>query len=223
MDSLFAQAITAWQTFYFTLATVAATLMGLVFVAVSLHLREFTDKARPELQTLAYKTFTSFVNLLLYALFFLVPHATPLLLALTVGATALIALGTLGRRTPAFGRQVLQTWGRHFFFWRFLVPGTCHVLVAAVALTLYWGATTYLFGMVAALLVLLIVTARNAWDLLVQVGQEARTHPSRDEDDPQLRRLEQQLRDVTRRQRQITRQQEEAGRDLFPPGPRRRG
>ena len=94
-----------------------------------------------------------------------------------------------------------------------------------MAVLLYFEQLAVLPLLVPLLLLLLGSHVLNAWDLLVQVGQETRTDQAdRLTDHPQLRRLEQQLREVTRRQRQITRQQEDvAAHGGPPPSPRRRG
>src|SRR6476619_6942395 len=99
MPTTFDQLIAEWQTFYFALGTAAAALTGLLFVAVSLHLDQFSGEGSPKLRAIAFKTLVGFVNLLFLSLYFLVPHATPLGLALSLILTSLIAGAILGRQT----------------------------------------------------------------------------------------------------------------------------
>src|SRR4051794_7023448 len=107
MPTTFDQLIAEWQTFYFALGTAAATLTGLLFVAVSLHLEQFADKEHPELRTFAFRTLVGFVNLLFLSLYFLVPHPTPLGLAVSLIATSLIA-GVILWRQNTFQGRLLQ-------------------------------------------------------------------------------------------------------------------
>jgi hypothetical protein len=225
MDPSFSQAVAEWQTFYFALGTAAATLTGLLFVAVSLHLEQVVGKEHPEIRAVAYKTLVGFVNLLFISLYFLMPRVTPLALAGALLVTTLVAATILGRQTPLAVHLIQRTWGWRRFFWRFVLPEICQAGIVVVAILLYVGQTAALPWLVPLLLLLLGSQVLNAWDLLVQVGQEKREDQAdRLNEHPQLRRLEQQLREVTRRQRQITRQQEDAAaHGSTPPPPRRRG
>lgn len=226
MDPNFSQTVAEWQTFYFALGTAAATLTGLLFVAVSLHLDQFSGEGSPKLRAFAFKTLVGFVNLLFLSLYFLVPHPTPLGLALSLILTSLIAGVMLGRQT-SFRVLWIRKLGGWRFFWRFLMPELGQAGIVVVAVLLYFDQTSMLPLLVPLMLLLLGTNVLNAWDLLVQVGQEKRVDAAEQQNEhPQFRRLEQQLREVTRRQRQITRQQEEtaarsAGAPPLPP--RRRG
>ncbi len=225
MEPTFSQIVAEWQTFYFALGTAAATLTGLLFVAVSLHLEQFADTEHPKLRAIAFKTLVGFVNLLFLSLYFLVPHPTPFGLALALIVTSLIAGVILGRQIPLQVRVIRRSLGWWRFFWRFLMPELGQAGIVVVAVLLYFEQTTTLLLLVPLMLLLLGSNVLNAWDLLVQVGQEKREDQAEQQTEhPQLRRLEQQLREITRRQRQITRQQEEtATRSGAPPVPRRRG
>ncbi len=225
MDPTFSQAVAEWQTFYFALSTAAATLTGLLFVAVSLHLEQLAGPEHPELRAVAYKTLVGFVNLLFVSLYFLMPRPAPVALAGALILTTLIAALLLGRHTPLEIRLIQRTWGWRRFFWRFVLPEICQAGIVIVAILLYVGQTAALPWLVPLLILLLGSQVLNAWDLLVQVGQEKREDQAdRLNEHPHVRRLEQQLREVTRRQRQITRQQEDAAaHGSTPPPPRRRG
>jgi hypothetical protein len=223
MPTAFAQAVAEWQTFYFALGTAAATLTGLLFVAVSLHLDQFAGKDHPELQRVAYKTLVGFVNLLFISLYFLVPHPTPLLLAVALVLTSIVAGALLGRQVPLDRHEIERNWGRRRLLWRFVLPELAQGAITVVAILLYFREEAMLPLLVLPLNLLLGTNVLNAWELLVQVGQEKREEQAERDEHPQFRRLEQQLREVTRRQRQITRQQEDAATHGGSPPPRRRG
>jgi hypothetical protein len=221
MDDAFSALLVRWQTFYFTLAGVAATLTGLLFVAVALHLDRIIGKDRPELRLLAAQTFANFVFLVLIALFSLIPFPHSWGLGLVLVLAALLGGAGLVGIAPDGWQAARRVWRRRYVFWRLMLPGVGYFFVAIVGLALFAGNGDAFNTLAAPLLLLLGTCARNAWDLLLRVVEE--TPPPAGDREPQLHRLEQQLREVTRRQRQIPRQQEEAGRAAGIVPPRRRG
>jgi hypothetical protein len=91
VDPAFSQAIQEWKDFYSAVAGVAATLLGLSFVAVQLRPEIFHQREVVDIRDAAISAFLGFVYLLLIGLLFLVPHQN----ATGLGA-ALLALGILG-------------------------------------------------------------------------------------------------------------------------------
>ena len=72
--SSFEDAIAGWHDFYMLTAGAAATLLGLLFVAVSLNLRLFTDPSQPRFRADASVTFSSYLYLVLISLIFVAPN-----------------------------------------------------------------------------------------------------------------------------------------------------
>ncbi len=68
------QALAAWQGFYTHVGSVAATLLGLLFVALSLRLNLFREKQVRDVRDFAFQTFGTFFGLVLIAGLFLIPH-----------------------------------------------------------------------------------------------------------------------------------------------------
>ena len=95
------QHMAAWQPFFITLATVCATLAGLLFVAISLHPANKDEAGKTNLRRLAEHTFADFLLVLFVGLFFSVPGEPPQFYALS---TVLILAA--GIREPA--RRVLE-------------------------------------------------------------------------------------------------------------------
>jgi hypothetical protein len=99
MVSPFDQALATWQGFYTLLGTVAATLLGLLFVAVSLRLNIFHEQQVRDVRDFALLTFGSFFCLILIAGVFLIPHQNrfgvglPLILLGLMGASSFIYVG----------------------------------------------------------------------------------------------------------------------------------
>jgi hypothetical protein len=69
----FEQQIVLWQPFFTTVATVAATLVGLLFVSLSINRDKITAGSNRLLLRIAQRSFSDFIIVLLVALFFLIP------------------------------------------------------------------------------------------------------------------------------------------------------
>ena len=128
----FQTAVSGWHDFYILAGTAAATLVGPLFVGLSLHLRVVI--ASPEVRSLARVTLANF------------------------GAMLFVAL-TLQMRPRDRARLLLR--------FGLSVASYLAITVAGVLLFSSLQAFTWL---VVATFVLLVVSLRNTWDLLVTVG-----------------------------------------------------
>ena len=70
MDT-FAQAIEGWHDFYMMIGAAASTLVGLLFVSLSLNVDVITHEANTDVRELAIQTFTSFLNVIMLAVVFI--------------------------------------------------------------------------------------------------------------------------------------------------------
>ena len=84
----YADALQSWHDFYMTVGAAAATLVGLLFVGLSLHIRMVV--AHHDVRSLARATLTDFFVVLLVALLVLAPAGNSSTLA-----TWLIAIGVV--------------------------------------------------------------------------------------------------------------------------------
>lgn len=163
--------VEAWHEFYLMTGTAAVTLVGLLFVALSIHLDVLLHERRAHLLDLARQTLLTFVVALMLSLMFLVPPTRPFVLALTVAAPSLaglvLAAGGLARemRVTETGLQ------RRGLLRRRLVQILAFALLL-VAATQIAAQTPEAFGTMIAPMCMLLANATNsAWDLLVQVGK----------------------------------------------------
>jgi hypothetical protein len=170
----FAQEIAAWQPFFMTLATVCATLAGLLFVALSLHPGHAHEKSRGNLQRLAQHTFSDFVQVLFIGVFYSVPLGQASFYGL---ATLIIVV--LGLREV--WERFIQTWRgggdephRSHFIRRMglsllgrvlLTVGSLELVFQAADHAELWNQMMYIFS---GALVLLMAGLRNAWFLMLQ-------------------------------------------------------
>ncbi len=128
----FAQEIVSWHDFYIMVGTASATLIGLLFVSLSINVDMITRKENVNLRTLAAQTFSIFITVLMIAIQFLIPSQTPLGLGLP-----LLAIGGLGSYNTI--HQLIKTrhmwpraWGRRIAV-RFGLPITCFMALIIIA------------------------------------------------------------------------------------------
>ncbi|HEY8813870.1 MAG TPA: hypothetical protein VIP57_02020 [Candidatus Dormibacteraeota bacterium] len=162
------------RDFYILAGTGAATLVGLLFVGLSLHLR--TVIAATEVRSLARVTLANFAAVLFVSMFMVITEdrseaalqligsgvvslivATPTLIAAArnEGSTIQMQLGDRARLVLRFGLSCAGYLG----------------IVAGGALLLASFVSAFAGVIVVAIVVLLIVSLRNTWDLLVTVGE----------------------------------------------------
>ena len=162
--------VLGWHDFYVIAGTAAASLVGLLFVGLSLHLRVVVT--RPEVKGLARVTLTGFTVTLVMALFMVIPSGTD---PSSIGWD-LVGLGGVGFLLVA--RNVVSGIGSEFrtlsFRHLLLRFGSSMVSVLGVIAVggLFVGKDyQHGFGSLAGVAIFLLLSSlRNSWDLLVSVG-----------------------------------------------------
>ena len=171
----FAQALSNWQAFYATVATSAATLTGLLFVALSINLEKLkgTDGARR--LRIARRSFGDFLYILMIGLVFLVPNQVPAgfsLALLVLAASRVIGLvrqaikERRGRPRAQSAIQVVREYG---------LPVIASLGLVAVGVAALAGRYEAFAGLVGVIAALLASASWNAWILLVQEGEQTGT------------------------------------------------
>ncbi|MDR0359873.1 MAG: hypothetical protein LBJ87_10500 [bacterium] len=172
----------SWRDFYVISGGAAAALAGLLFVGLSLHLRTVISES--EVRGLARVTLTNFTLILLVALLLVVPESRPGRTGfelLAVGATTLAL--TLPQIVTGVRRR--RTLPLSLVLYRFALSGLTYAgLLAVGTLFLAGDYGNGLGWLVGVVLVLFSISIRNAWDLLVTVGQATTGHDR----DPEQRR-----------------------------------
>jgi len=161
-------ALDHWHEFYVLLGTAGATLLALLFVAVSLGTGFLTaDHAAPT------RAFYSPVVIHFTSVFFvsaisLVPGHRPAFFAALIGATALIgALVSIVVTVQLVSRSWTQYLEDYLAYG--LLPAVAYVALVAAALMIFKEMDYALDVLAAALLLLLIVNIRNVWDLMLSM------------------------------------------------------
>ena len=170
--SAFASAVTRWHDFYVVVGTAGATLVGLLFVSLSLnpHLIAAGERSGP--RVLAAQSFANFVLVLIIALVFLIPDQSPLGLGLPLLGVAVYWLFLTGRRLQNARRSSTSPWGRGGAARHVGVAAFFDVVLIAISVTALLGITSGLYWLVPVVLMLIYEAARNAWSLLLQFNPE---------------------------------------------------
>jgi len=165
----FAAAAAAWQNFYLLTGTAAATLIGLMFVAVSFGAgligKQSTDSARSFIEP----PFYHFVYVLIIACLVLVPAMTApalatLLVVMSVWRTAVLfrVFRHMQEAQRAYGDIERSDWLAGI-----VVPGLCYLLLAGSAVGFFAGYSASFSGLALATLAMLVLGIFAAWELMI--------------------------------------------------------
>ena len=166
--------LTSWHDFYLTMGTASASLIGLLFVALSLNLDAIMGDSRDDLRAVAEQAFNSFSAVLLVAVCFLIPQNNPGDLGVVYLLLAIIGGYRMLRRAPMVWRGRQRDRLGRIACWRLALPAVALAGLAACGIGLLNGQSGALYWLVAVILGFLMSAARSSWDLLVRVGEERR-------------------------------------------------
>jgi hypothetical protein len=164
----------SWHDFYLTMGTASASLIGLLFVALSLNLDAIMGESRVHVRAFAEQAFNSFSTVLLIAVCFLIPQHTADALGVVYVVLAIIGGYRMLRRAHTVWRGRGRDRLGEVAFWHLALPAAAVLGLAASGLGLLSGQPNALYWLVAVIIGLLMSAARSSWDLLVTVGEERR-------------------------------------------------
>jgi hypothetical protein len=160
----------AWHDFYVSLVTASAALLGLLFVALSLHIRALTDPHNAELRSVARSIFLGYVGALGIGFFALLPQT---LRALGIEVLVLVVVSTI-LFAPA-ARAGLRATGvgfdRNVTILQF-VAGVAYVVVSlAAAVGVIAEQPVALYAVAGSAVVGLLWGVFNTWELIFRMQQ----------------------------------------------------
>jgi hypothetical protein len=188
MDVTFEQALTEWTAFYALMGGAAATLLGLLFVSVSLRLNIFHQRQVADVRDFAAFTFGTFLVAIAVAGLAIAPHAHRFTLALSlllVGIAGFFAIAVIARlwirlNVPATGARPGSAPDERRGWAYLLGMGGPYAGLLAVA-ALLWRSHPSALGWLAVVEGWLLVTGTvAAWVMLSHAGGDA---PSGDASD----------------------------------------
>ncbi len=159
-----ANALHEWTDFYLLVGTAGATLVALLFVAVSLGVGFLT-----EARAAATRVFYSPIIVHFAAVFFisavvLIPAHGPMFYAALIGIAAICGIGVSTFTTIQLLRNHWTDYLQDHIGYG-LLPLAGYVALIAAAWMIFTRHESSLDVLAGALLVLLVINIRNAWDL----------------------------------------------------------
>ena len=172
MTDPFNETLHGWQNFYFMAGGAAATLLGLMFVALSMGTHLITDEIRDEIDTFTSPSIFYFVSVLLLACAMLVPtfSAAGLALLLLLGsAFGLVWTAPRVRRLILAARKH-QDFSLSDWLAQIILPGLAYPIILIAALCFAMNQWPIAFvGLWTATISLLICAIANTWSLVIWI------------------------------------------------------
>ncbi|HET8920189.1 MAG TPA: hypothetical protein VFN27_10985 [Xanthobacteraceae bacterium] len=159
-----------WHDFYMLLGTASAALVALLFVAVSIGASFLTPERSVATRTFMSPVVFYFSTLLLLSLIAMVPSHTALSLAIGITIVAIAGLGYTTVVLVGLARASVSDTADRFGY-GFCTLASYLAMLAAAGLVIS-RATLAADILAAALLLLLAVNIRNAWDLMLSFARQ---------------------------------------------------
>jgi hypothetical protein len=164
------QILTQCHDFYAVIGGASATLVALIFVAASIGAGVFTREHQAGIRSFLSPTVVHFTAVLVICLLASIPTATWAMLGALlgcVGAIGLVYSGWVWRRMMKHG--IVASIDNVDRLWYALLPLPAYLMVIAAGLSL-WRQSAFGLGLLAsALILLLLIGIRNAWDMTVWI------------------------------------------------------
>lgn len=165
--------VAGWHDFYIVAGAASATLVGLLFVGLSLHLQIVVSAL--EVRSLARVTLANFGAVLVVALFMVIPQGPSAagsqlvgagVVSLVVAAPSLV--GAVRSGDWSFDMRLIQ---RVRVMLRFGFSALGYLAIVVAGILLLASSLSPAFGLLLVTIVaLLVISLRNTWDLLVTVA-----------------------------------------------------
>ena len=155
-----------WHDFYLLIGTAGATLLGLLFIAVSLGAGYLTEESQSATRMFMSPVVVHFTSVFFLSAVALFPWHQAKFLAALIGATALIGAIISTYITIQVVRTDLTNYVRDYLAYG-LLPGVGYLVLLAAAVSIYLKEDCGLNALAGALLLLAIANIRNAWDLML--------------------------------------------------------
>lgn len=164
------QILLPWHDFYALIGEASATLVALIFVAGSIGAGVFTRAHQAGIRSFLSPTVVHFTTILLVCLLASLPGEDGGVLGTLLACIGAIGLGYSGwvwRRMLRHGiASQIDAVDRLFYA---LLPIPVHLMIIAAGWELWRRAAFALELLAAALILLLLIGIRNAWDMTVWV------------------------------------------------------
>jgi hypothetical protein len=167
-----------WHDFYVLLGTAGATLLALLFVAVSLGAGYLTEERQSGTRMFMSPVVVHFTSVFFLSAVALIPWHQARFFAALIGATALIGAIISTYITIQVVRTDMTNYIEDYLAYG-LLPDLGYLALLATAVSIYLENDFGLTALAGALLLLAIVNIRNAWDLTLSMARRHRRVVSR--------------------------------------------
>jgi hypothetical protein len=167
------EALKQWHDFYILVGTAGATLLGLLFVAVSLGAGFLTEERQSATRTFMSPVVVHFGSVFFLSAVALFPSPQAKFLAALIGATALIGASISTYITIQVVSTDMTNYIQDYLAYG-LLPGVGYLVLLVAAVSIYRGKNFGLNALAGALLLLTIANIRNAWDLTLTMARRHR-------------------------------------------------
>ena len=172
------EALHEWHEFYILLGTAGATLLALLFVAVSLGTGFLSSKDQQGTRTFMSPVVIHFTSVFFLSAVCLVPSHGPVFFAVLIAGTAVVGVVVSIVISVWVVRTEMTQYLPDYLAYGLLPVGAYLALLVA-SIMIYLGRDYALEVLAGGLLLLAIVNVRNAWDLtLSMVRRHAGQRPS---------------------------------------------
>lgn len=170
MITTYSQELQPWQNFYTLTGTAAATVMGLLFVSMSLNPSMMNAANRNHTRAWAGQTMNNLVSLLLLALLCMLPD-----LDIPAFALGLLALGGEGIIRGLYRLKFAisvsgEQWALHHVLMRLVLPLAAYAIMILVGIDVLRGDAKAVDHLVWAVFLMVAGGAMTAWALLSELG-----------------------------------------------------
>ena len=158
------EALKEWHDFYLLVGTAGATLLALLFVALSLGVGYLTEERQAATRTFMSPVVIHFTSVFFLSAIALLPWHQAKFFAGLIGVTALIGATISTYITVQVVRTDMTNYMEDYLAYG-LLPDLGYLALLAAAVAIYLEKDFGLDALAGALLLLAIVNIRNAWDL----------------------------------------------------------
>jgi hypothetical protein len=160
-----------WHDFFITTATVAGALVGLLFIAVSLHLPVFNDDHYEDLRLDARSILLGYVIALALSLFPLIPQSLAALGREVLATFVFIAVASVRSAPRLFRSGGVYGLRNRWFRVALLVTGLATTLTGGLA---FLSEQTWALELIAgSVMVLIVVSVLRTWDIVFRAARVA--------------------------------------------------
>ena len=168
MPDTLAQPLQRWHDFYLLVGAAAATLVGLMFVAISLGSRLITEQSIPGLRVFVTPTIIHFIYVLVIATVIVIPTVTRMPLGILLVLAGLLSFGRVLSTVPYMRQQHrTQVIEKDDWFWYLIAPSVSYLLFVGTGVGLLLGINRAFNGLAFVSILLLVNGIRNAWDMVL--------------------------------------------------------